>query len=119
MGRKTKFKPREDLILIRRYGRVSFTELKALFPDRSIETVIQHAENVLGLQRNFPGSYPSSSKGWYWEFGYCTRHGKVPRHALKVNKRGALVCPYCHQQVRTRPRAKQHKRKYYDSKKET
>lgn len=108
------FTPAEDLLLIKRYGKVSWTELKGLFSDRTIETVIHHAEEILGLKRDFPGSYPRSGgkSPWYWKFGYCYRHGKIPIKKLKKDSGGGLICPICNRRIRTRPRSSKHKEKY-------
>lgn len=108
------FTPNEDMLLMKRYGRVSWTELKSLFPNHSIEVVISHAEDVLGLKRDFPGCYPRTGTGnsWYNNFGYCRTHGKILIKDLKRDSGGGLVCPHCNKRIRTRPRNGEYKKKY-------
>jgi len=108
------FTPKEDLFLVRSYGRVSWTELKARFPGRSSKSIIVHAEKVLGLKRSFPGSYPVvvKKRGWYWDFGYCTSHGKILKSKFVYNNRGGARCPICHQLLRLRPKKGRYRRKY-------
>ena len=110
----SEFTPKENMLLTKRYGRVSWTELKSLFPDHHIETVITHAENDLGLKRDFPGSYPRAGRNnpWYYNFGYCYAHGKIPIKKLKKGSKGGLFCPKCGRKVRTGPRSNKHKEKY-------
>jgi len=107
---------REDAILIKKYGKVSWTELLQLLRGRTKKSILQRAERI-GLDR----SKFSTKKGVYFVYAKCERHGRILRQDIvwevKETKRGKTKIPrcpwpYCGKRLRVRPKSSKLREKY-------
>jgi hypothetical protein len=97
--------PRQIQILRDKFEKVSWTELKGLFPSVSKEVIYKKARS-LGLNR----SGLSTSKGRYFNYALCHRDGRILRSEIRwVN--GRPTCPRCWKRLRLNPRSSEYKGK--------
>jgi DNA-directed RNA polymerase subunit RPC12/RpoP len=95
--------PKQIQILRDKFERVSWTELKGLFPDVSKEVIYKKAR-TLGLNR----SGLSTSKGRYLNYALCHRDGRILRYEI-IWKKNTPTCPRCGRRLRLMPRVSEYK----------
>lgn len=98
-----KWTPKEKQMLLDKFEKVSWTELKGLFPEKTKNQIYKKGRS-LGLNR----SKLSTSGGGYFNYGLCHRHGRILRYEI-MWRNSIPLCPRCGQRLRLIPRTSKYK----------
>jgi hypothetical protein len=100
---RDKWSSREVQVLYDKFEKVSWTELKSLFPNRSKAAMFKKARS-LGLNR----AGFKTTEGGSFNYYRCENHGLfLPQEVRSID--GILYCPRCDSRVRIGPRRSKYK----------